>query len=330
MKWIFCFVLGMILCSFSWKESVDNGNITAEISVSKAVLALSENLTVTLTLSYPQEYSIQLSDLRKELLQSNFFLSPPFRLDSETVKREVVHGLIKETVTYILEPLRLGKFEISFFQLLWVSKQNRQKIFAPLIPIEITSITTLSLDQMPFFPLATNSIEAPIEMSAENRFIMHSQLQQEAAPIVAMRHFPWWALIGFLGIGFGLLAVCFYLVKRITVEERMKKRQETGEVKAKQSITKLQKQPSVSLDQMVTILRDFLQDVYQIKAPQLTSEELIHTITHFPSVTEDLRKKITHFFQEADQRRFGGQIPSKASTQLELEELSEIVHNLKN
>ena len=97
-------------------------------------------------------------------------------------------------------------------------------------------------------------------------------------------------------------------------------------MKAQRAVQSLKNQPEVTLDAMMSILRTYIQEVYQIRAPHLTTEEFLQEMISHPLFVGKKGQMLAQFLRECDVLRFGGIPVPPAQAAQELRQLQKLLN----
>lgn len=301
-----------IFCVFScfskevvWKETVQN-KFSAQLSYNSQI-SLKDNLVLDLILTSPLGFTINQDDLRRQLLQSRRFLEAPFELNSEIISIREDNGSIENHIQYVLDPQTPGTTEFSFFQIKWTSKAEHQEavlLYAPVFKVEVQTLPSFLPSEWLKSPLAPLTARMPLEVGDENQWML-DKIVPNLQSQVYFRSFPWIGILAFFALGTGLVTAYMYLKKEKMVQKQERWYQMTAAISAKRALRKLQKDKTWTFDTALPILRNYIQETYHIRAPQLTTEEFLKNIRENPQFSGEKWEKLLKLLEHIDQWRFG-------------------------
>ncbi|WP_417736262.1 hypothetical protein [Rosistilla oblonga] len=119
-----------------------------------------------------------------------------------------------------------------------------------------------------------------------------------------------------------LVAVCAaaspFAWRTYTDWQRRRRRKSAYEV-ARWRLDQLLRQPRISADEIDTfyvdlsnLVRHYLEDRFELRAPELTTEEFLNSLQASPDMTRDHQSLLREFLRQADLVKFAGAVPSDA------------------
>lgn len=323
------FLPSIAAADLSWKNST--GEFIAEAHISAEKSSLNQPIEVTLLLTYPANYSINLDQLSAALLSHPAIELTAFKIVSRSENKVIKEGENQHEIKWILQPEMEGDYYLSFFDI----------IFKPILeaqskPTRIVSNifkVSVSKDPLPLklfasgvLPLAPNF---PIEMDANlyRQYVANKELEKKEAhrnvEIFQSATFPW-----ILTLIIPLLMLFIYLLWRAPLILSQEITSEKRRKMILNEIVKLQKMeipPDKLYEKLDLILRDFFQFQYQIKAPKLTAIEFIRELKAHKELEEPVRNKVIEFISNSETIKFAKKQPSIDDCSLAERTLLELV-----
>lgn len=150
-----------------WKKQASDFEV--EVRISQKTLPVDQPLTVTVSLSYPDDYEPDIATLRYNLLKNNTFMAAPFIF----TKDKVVTAGNNQTITFTLDPQVPGNYPLTFYQFSFLSPTKE----SVSIPSEIFTVEFTPSTQTQAFAL----IPAPL-MSLDNLMPVDIKPELQQAP----------------------------------------------------------------------------------------------------------------------------------------------------
>jgi hypothetical protein len=231
-----------------------------------------------------------------------------------------------QDVSYILEPLMGGSYNISFLNIPFLPKQEGaapKDIFSEVFRIEV-KLPAVEEHKIAAAPLLPLSLRVEPEISYENRAnILNNPalLAQEAernVRVFRQRTFPWFGVLftlALVGLSLALWKPAQYFIKR--VRESMKK-PETPQDKALRALQAL-KSFDLSKNEKVEefyvrltdIVRIYIEEFFHIEAQEESTEEFLHAAKTYKFFDEKTQKNLTNFLTQADLVKFAKYVPTQ-------------------
>ena len=314
----FLFVPALLFADLQWEGHAPEG-FNVEVSISSKEISLLDTLEVKITLSYPINYTIDIASLKSHLLSGFDPIASSFALVEERISSLPSNDkTINQSIRYQLEPLIPGSFVLSFLEILFSPKTPGMPpvhLFSDVFniqvkPMEVTSIIPPSpATILPMSPLP------PIEMDKVNRqkLIESPELANAEAArnveILREKTFPLVPLLVFLFFFIGVAVVRKPLMNYWS--ERHKKPVLTPKAKALQQLQQIQKEEMISQEQyeqlyiaLTNTVRNYIEEQFQIKAPNLTTQEFLKKAMESPQFDDMTKKLLSDFLQRADMVKF--------------------------
>ncbi|PJD95525.1 MAG: hypothetical protein CK425_08385 [Parachlamydia sp.] len=306
----FTFAVWMVLFSGAYAE---DQIFTARVEVASPRLYLDQPLDIQLHLIYPAGYHTDPNTLIAHLLRNSSFNPFAFSLRRlPTASKTTTDGLIKETLTFPLQPEIPGTHNLSFFTVPLLpddpSKNSVKSLTTDLFAIEVISPLSSLTEITPMPPLDL-SPQLPVALSSKNRRKIKAILDSSDALTVAQarlseRTFPWEKIgTAFLGILLGLIV--WMILKESKTEPLRRLKLASNSIQALQTLKHSQllesKHFALFIEQLDGILKQHLQEQKGMQARALTTAELLPYLTS---------SEIKQFFLKTDQIKFAGYTPT--------------------
>lgn len=326
--------------TLAWAASQESFLI--ELTVSEESITLLDPLKMTATLTHPENYTVDLDNLRMNLLRYAGLGEPPFALISESVESSA-HT---HKITYTLDPLRTGIHFLSLYQIIF------QPLSEGLPPIELLSkIFKIEVSAPPVsadfsgmvFPLLPLNVRYPVTLFQENREkILNSSLKIEEEinknkRILQYKAFPIVPLLG---------AVLLFVVNLIA---RMQPDQAIDQEKEQRQAAKQSKRAALyaleslrqgnllengqEKDYVMTlsgILRDFLHDSGLVRARTATSAECIAALENHPELTSAHKPLLVDAWLFADRVKFADFTPAPEEAERAFSNVKAFIESLES
>jgi hypothetical protein len=299
--------------------SVENEKYEAyslNVSFSKNEINLSDLLIVEVVITHPQNVKVDTIKLTRELLQNNSKMAAPFLLVSKDVKLDSE----KTFIIYNLSPQIDGEFDLNFHQIPFISNKLDENTHVPEISSSIYRIHVLKPEKntMEFRGIPENlltfSPKIPIEPDFLNKKALvlteHEAIRNEK--IQREKTLPWQKI--FLSI----IACVIFLGLRYYQKNKnadVPKEKETAKGKALVKLEKLQDMGldlEMNIQELSDILRSYIEDGYQIRAKQKTTEEFLKTIEENPLTINFPKKALAEFLLLSDRVKFAKESVSES------------------
>lgn len=308
-----------------WQEEHSEG-ISAEMQLSSRELHTGETLTLTLRLDSPENYELDMPRLRKQLLDAQSDPSSPlqFRVLGERQENyRVEEGRIKQTLHFELEPWLAGSYATPLQELQFGDKSGGRvvKLYPSIVEVRV-SVEEGSADSKGavanLLPVTDNPL---IELNPELKENLlnteeDSKEAQRNKELFEQRSFPWRILLAVLGMvlaAYGSRRLYQLLSQRGTVE----KVAPDPHKKALQALQALihERLPEQGLFdpfyvKLTDIVRHFVEDCYQVQAPEQTTEEFLAVVVDHPEFHPEEREALGQFLSHADLVKFANHSPT--------------------
>jgi hypothetical protein len=306
----FKLAIWMVLFSQAYAE---DHIFTARVEVASPRLYLDQPLDIHLHLIYPEGYHTDPNTLVEHLLRNSSFNPFAFSLSRLPIaSKTTTDGIIKETLTFPLQPEIPGTHTLSFFTVPLIpndpSKNSVKSLTTDLFAIEVI-LPPSSLTQITPMPPLDLSSQLPVALSSKNRKKIKTMLNSpdalsEAQASFTERTFPWEKIgTGFLGILLGLIVWMIFRESKIEPLRPLKPANDSAQAfqALKHSHLLENKHFSLFIEQLDGILKQHLQEQKGMQARALTTDELLPHLTS---------SEIKQFFLKTDQIKFAGYTPT--------------------
>lgn len=324
--WLF-FVLwiipNLIWAEISWTEEYEE--FSANVIIAKEEVSIPNDIIVELKLSYPSSYQVDIEKLKLHLLRHDPLKMPPFLLLSlyQDVKKDVDAQTLLN-LRFQLQPQLPGKFALSFFNISFMPNDPQSpivEIVSDIFPIRVEMSPWLVPSDVPVGLLLSLSPNFPITIVGDNfRRLFGPEAQQRVikynSEVLKKSLFPWWNLF-FIG---AVILLSWFLresVKQAGVVETEEQRILRAREQALRSLSLLQlrqlpenRQFMIYYEELTETVRKFLEEVYQVHASTMTTQEFLQQTVKFSSIDEQTRMNIGKFLLSSDQVKFAHHEPS--------------------
>jgi len=286
------FVVLVLLCLVNLLFSEENSSeFDIDISLSAKQISLHDHLQLTVTLSHPDHYAVDIARLRSNLLKQNGREEPPFTLIDE--EAEITPKLT--TITYTLEPQRTGKFWLTLWEVIFLPKgdQSVAQLISDLIPVEVT-MPPLTKESPMIAPVMQLKKELPIEIDSKNREVTEnvSGLSDMNERAIESKSIPWDKM---LGIAVFIVAILW--ARRQTRVKRPVPRKNIHQIRqgALQELQQISLPEEREIEQfyvrLTNAVREYFEKGYQIHAPMQTTEEFLQDLVQLKAWDRDQQKQ---------------------------------------
>ncbi|MEM6776067.1 MAG: hypothetical protein AAF670_00340 [Planctomycetota bacterium] len=131
---------------------------------------------------------------------------------------------------------------------------------------------------------------------------------------------PWWLATGVVSI-----AVLPFAIRAIAGARRLRRRRSAYEVARSRMRTLLQspRETTEQIDEfyvgLTYVIRQYIEDRFETRAPDLTTEEFLSSISQSPDFSTDHQGLLREFLRQADLVKFAGAQPSPGETSRAIE-----------
>jgi hypothetical protein len=301
-----------------------NGTFSASIVLSSTHISIENSLSLTATLTYPEGFQPQASQLRKNLLSYAGLAEPPFNLLKEQLIKPKTNAENQKTlqVSFELSPLLGGKHPLSLREIIFEPENSEKEpvvIFSPIfeITVDVPKESEFNFPSL-IAPLMPLSQEMIIEPSSTNRikYISPSSwIAEESkrnAAILKSKAIPWIYLAAACAVIFAVVLLKLLPPSpksaAITREGERNLKLETLNVLANLSAKVEKTPPRIYFDNLEYAVKSYLDGKYQMEATISTTQELVKKMAAIPD--DKARRELTQLFQHADQVKFANHKPS--------------------
>ena len=287
-------------------DSGAQGNFSAKITLSSDHVEVTDKLKVTVDLVYSDMYKPSLDSLKLNLLKFRGGVVSPFSLSSETVDppQEMTPGVLSQRIVFELEPMLLGKHDLTFQEITFHPLQKEQsdvqlmseifEVHVSLPPPEATLINLVA-PLMPLSKTIPSEIIPQNQQEIDNPAVQAYEIQLTEKSM-REKTLPW------TGIAFALLTGFIYLIakskphaKPIPVEPAKTVRR--AQIEAFAAVKELsqenltqKKQFPAFYTKLTNIVRKFIEDRYQLRASTYTTQEFLEQVSKHPVLGKKLAR----------------------------------------
>lgn len=304
---------------------------SAQVAISPRTLDLTDTLTVSLTVTYPEGYQLVPGILRDHLLQA------PFSVKTEkSSTQRTPSGQMQTQMVYTLEPWAVGTQWISFYDISLLPKPGFQGkkvvLSADILPVTILD-PPLPFSALPTADLLPLSLRPMAEIDRSTQLALRENESQEPLrnlTVLAQHEFPWalviiTTLLATLGIGVAAL---------------LRYRDRKGEVAQKESPGKIATAHLDALEQsglaanrefgaffvqLTAIVRRYIEERTGIQAEEQTTQEFLNAAAFRAHFSPEARQLLADLLSYADQVKFARQPSTAADCVLALSYAREFV-----
>lgn len=288
--------------------------------LSSPKIPLTENATLELTLHYPDTYHVNVPVMRARLMQFGIPGLSPFRLIGEKIgtPKKNSDGDLQQTLSFTLEPQIPGNYHLTFLSIPFEPNKEAPgelvELLSPIYTIQIEEPVPIAYPiESLMAPLLKLDLKPSPDLNSANRLALKNnpeRIQEEERRNVRKqeeRQIPWFALLALL------CAVILLFIPR------KKKEAPTPSAEPRQTalerLAEIQQQQSDAdtlYTELTSTVRDYLENVYQVKARTQTTEEFLKAMAKHPLFDEETRKDLMDFMQMADEVKFGRYQPTES------------------
>lgn len=312
---------------------------TAQIQVSNQAVTIYESLSIDLKLIYPAGYKVDVEALTQQLIKGTPLQSAPFSIMGlNQTSRATENGHIEQTVSFKLQPQRIGTFPISFYLINFLPKEadgNPVKLISEMVDISVV-MPDMHIETV-FAPsgLMPLSLALPVKVNAQNQAEWINNFQKRAGqPVLNEKEFhahtfPWLSLL--LLFVAGLFVYLLPILKRhgapkpLETPEMLVERAQNEALSMIRQLQSTQLAPKAFYSSLTDSVRHFIEEKYQLKAREETSEELIQLIQVKTKVGQEMQGQLNRFFMTADRVKFALYEPTATDRQQDLKAAQDFV-----
>ncbi len=296
---------------------------TAEFFVEKETLGLGDTLPLRLDISYPKGYVVDEQRFQSNPFDEGELPFTAFIVRDVNIEKSSSDAYENLIVNYILEPWEPGHH----FLAVGVVKFFPQTPDLKEVLLRVDSIAVFvdpligsgPLQAADVLPLSQKPI---IDMDASNRqHILKGDLVQPEINLrlLAERVFPWHYIVLFFvaltSIFFAGYAISQYLRIRKKVPKPTPDPTKQAQKRLHALMQGLKSEASDSESfyvELTETVRQFVEDKYDINAPEKTTEEFLHHITEGDVFEEQTRQQLVELLQYADKVKFAQHASSES------------------
>lgn len=310
----------------TWEKSLPEG-FSVKITIPQTEINLDESLKIELEASFPKDYVLDTKTLNKNLINDLGFGPLPFYL----VDTALNSADTSQKIIYTLEPNLTGTFWLSFLNIPFNSKLDKEKkteISSEVFNIVISEGPKASLGSNLTAPVFLLPFEYPLSLSEENKnYFQQRQIAWEKRNLALYqaRQFPWKESLFLAGlIGIFLMTLT-------------KKREEPSKaLTAKDTALKALEKLKLSSDDrearylsLVQIIRVYIEERYGLNAPTLTTEEFLSNSLESSFFDQTTHKQLKEFLLHTDQVKFAKHNPTQEEWDDAFEAAKKFINNEK-
>jgi hypothetical protein len=316
---IFVFLLPTLLFAEP-SRNTSQGEFSAEVTIPQSSLDLFSKISVQLVLTYPDQYRINIDDLKANLLQYSAILPAPFTLiSSDSQIQKLSDNRSQQKLEFVLQPQLIGDFPITFRNITFFKDDKKaEEIISDIFSIHVESLPVGSAFEIEVGPLLPLSPHFPITMSSQNQQLQEESSKQSALvnqQIFRDKSFPWLELLLIALVSLFLwVAFKFRDQKSAAIAEQNQKEQLRQRVIKIIEGWKVEPSSKSNFESYVTLtdaLRKFVELKFQMNAPSLTTEEFLQMMTTQSDFSIQDRQKFAQFLSSADLVKFAHYQPTR-------------------
>lgn len=193
-----------------------------------------------------------------------------------------------------------------------------------------------TLEQLPVADVMSLKLELPPELSLENRLAMETTERTEAIrsqQILNKKIFPWGGIALYLSILFFLFSATMLFLR---YRSRFKKKPTppnpfdvANKSLKKLSIQKIQTANEAEnfYTELTGELRHYIEGVYGIQAPEMTTEEFLHSLACNDAIHPPQKKMLSQLMTHADRIKFAKEGATQKDCQKALKVAQDFIHS---
>jgi len=296
---------------------------TVSFEISATELTIYDTLSVKLTLTYPNGYHVDTSALRRNLYDTASFTLVGEELGIPEVASD---GYVQQSILYSLDPWKPGRHAITFGVVTFFPddlSKTSVKILSDIVSVKIVlpeedsslenfTILLLPLPGTPAFGLdeATKQI-----LSCHGDYRPGLAIKNQKT--FARHSFPWrWTLVT-------IVILTALWLTRERIKEAIARWQRQREAiadprnRALKALHQLEENhlPEAGFFEefyvsITNVVRTFVEDIYDIKAPEQTTEEFLQAMTSSHLFDKDSQHRLKDFLYYADLVKFARHRPT--------------------
>ncbi len=294
--------------AFAIDREFPRGPLTVHVRVDSNSVSIAQLLTVELEAAIQQGYTVKMPSVDKLLEQFGIVdrdsLGEKLDKDMRTVK----------TVRYELEPFLTGTYDIPAFQFQFFDVNDPNKTYSldtEPIPVEITSLLGEDREN-----LVIEDIEEVVALPTQIKWL-----------------WIWVSVGGSLVIGMGCLMV--YLKKR-RIPDMVRLFKPAHDI-AYDRLRQLVAENLIEsgefktfYERISTILRHYIEDRFQLNAPERTTEEFLQELKHSPALPDSDKQDLASFLNHCDLVKFAKHEPTQEQIQTTFDLVKNFIEKTKS
>ncbi len=280
--------------AFAIDREFPRGPLTVHVRVDSNSVSIAQLLTVELEAAIQPGYTVKMPPVDKLLEQFGIVdrdaLGDRLDADMRTVK----------TVRYALEPFLTGTYDMPAFEFQFFDVNEPDKTYTletDPIPIEITSLLGEDRDN-----LVIEDIEDVVALPTqiERRWVWITL----GSGVLVMGLIVWWLCLRKKRMPDIVRQfrpahdIAYDRLRRLVAEDLV----ESGQIKA-------------FYERISTILRHYIEDRFQLRAPEQTTEECLQALASSPALPDSDKQDLARFLTHCDLVKFAKHEPTQAQIQ---------------
>lgn len=294
--------------TFAIDREFPRGPLTAHVRVDCNSISIAERLTVELEAAVQSGYRVKMPAVDK--------LTEQFGIVNRDALGERLDGDMRRvtTVRYDLEPFLTGTYDLPAFQFQFFDVNDPNKIYTldtEPIPVEITSLSGEDREN-----LVIEDIEGVVALPAE---IPWPWIWGSLGGLLILSGITMWLILrrrripDIVRLFKPAHEIAYDRLRRLVAEDLV----ESGQVKA-------------FYERISTILRHYIEDRFQLRAPERTTEEFLQELKHSPVLPETDKQDLAKFLNHCDLVKFAKHEPTKDQIQTTFDLVKDFVEKTKS
>lgn len=270
-----------------------SGPVEVRLTLQPRSAVIGDTITLSIQVTAEEEVEVLMPDFGDALDRFSIVDFAPRQTINEKQQTVAIQ-------TYRLDPPSSGRHVIPPILIEYVDRREGQRE-AP----EGLDAYEILTDRIPFEVQSVLPENAAIDLKPPL-----GELAPISTPTIS--RWPWWAAIAMVAI-IALLFVGRWAVRL----QRVQRRRSAYDV-AKSRLTKTLNAPRTSVEQidqfyvsLSYIIRQYIEDRFEMRAPELTTEEFLTSIGRSPDFSADHQGLLRDFLKQADLVKFAGAQPSE-------------------
>ncbi len=186
-------------------QTISEGAFSISMKVNPSLIKWLEQVEVTLKISYPMTYLLEVDSLQSKLLFYNGLAIAPFNLLAQKRGRSFIpQDRVIDTISYTLEANQKGHHFLTFYSFLFIpldpSKNKRVELISPIYPLKVEEQAELfSYPEKISAPLMDFSKALPVNLDESTQAIYRQNEEtKKNQELISRRQIPMWQLSGFV------------------------------------------------------------------------------------------------------------------------------------